>query len=196
MSTKFIVGLGNTGLEYSNTRHNIGFEILNGLKSFYENSEQINENSIKKIKARILSIPNKKLYLIYPKTYMNASGIAVRALIDWYKIDNLQNSLLIVYDDISLPLGQMRLVSKGGAGGQRGIESIIEHLSGNKEFNRLKFGIGPDPGGELRSKYVLSKFKVDEKEILAKTLSKAIESLTLFVDGHSMGDLMNKFNGS
>ncbi len=195
MNSKFIIGLGNIGNEYTDTRHNAGFAILNALKNHYESQEQIHTVSVKKLKSQIFSIPSKKIYLVYPQTYMNLSGFAVRALIDWYKISNLKN-LVIVHDDIALPLGQIRWVAKGGAGGQHGIESIIEHLGGNKEFNRLKFGIGPDPGGEKRSKYVLGKFRDDEKEILNKSLNKALKSLNLFLQGSSMSDLMNEFNVS
>lgn len=196
MKTKFIIGLGNIGNQYEKTRHNIGFEILNNLKAYLEQKNfSFEEKKIKKIQAKIFFCSDLKLYLIYPQTYMNNSGLAVRTLIGWYKITDLKN-LLIVYDDISLVLGRLKWVLEGGAGGQHGIESIIENLGGKKFFPRLKFGIGSDPGGDKRANYVLSSFKNDELSIAEKSIKIALESIELFItEKCDLSQIMNKFNG-
>jgi PTH1 family peptidyl-tRNA hydrolase len=195
MSLKFIIGLGNPGKEFKNTRHNIGFELLDELINYYQaKALQVIQGDAKKLKSKTAQIPDKKLLLVYPQTFMNLSGQAVRAVIDWYKITDLSN-IVVVHDDVSLSLGQMRLIENGGAGGQHGIESIIEHLGGNKNFRRLKFGVGPDPGGDKRSQYVLGRFPEDQQTLLVKSQKQALECLTLFVEGSNYSDLMNKFNG-
>lgn len=196
MKNKFIVGLGNIGNQYLKTRHNIGFEILNNLQEYLKQKNfTFEEKKQKKIQAKIFFCFELKLYLIYPQTYMNNSGLAVKALIDWYKIADLKN-LLIVYDDISLPLGRLKWAIEGGAGGQHGIESIIENLGGKKFFPRLKFGIGPDPGGDKRANYVLSCFRDDELPIAEKLIKISLESIELFMAGKDdLNQIMNKFNG-
>jgi PTH1 family peptidyl-tRNA hydrolase len=125
---------------------------------------------------------------------MNLSGQAVRALIDWYKIDDLKK-LLVIHDDVALPLGKMKWVANGGAGGQHGIESIIEHLGGNKEFTRLKFGIGPDPGGDRRSNYVLSKFPAEHNDLLEKSIKASVDGVMLFLQNASLNKIMDTYNG-
>ncbi len=192
MNKFVIVGLGNKGEKYNNTRHNIGFQILDELiielkKQGYLFKEEIS----KKLKSKIIS--NNNLIFIYPLTYMNNSGEAVRAVLDWYKIKNL-NNLCIIHDDISLDLGRIKWVKSRGAGGQHGIESIIQHLQ-SKDFIRLRFGIGPDPGGENRSTYVLNKFLSTEIELLNKTLNLALKSLKEYLKQEkSLETIMNEFN--
>jgi peptidyl-tRNA hydrolase, PTH1 family len=195
MKAKFIVGLGNPGQEYKGTRHNIGFEILDALTEVLKQSgEQLVEASSKKLYSKTISFPVSKTTLIYPQTFMNLSGRAVRAIYDWYKLKDLSN-FLVIHDDLSLPVGQMRWVTHGGAGGQHGVESIIEYFGGSKLFARLKFGIGPDPGGEKRSQYVLSQFDNLEKPILNKTINSALEALTLFIQEKPFTEIMNRYNG-
>lgn len=195
MQTKLIVGLGNPGEKYKNTRHNVGFEVLDRLINDLDpNGIESKENLSKKLQSKVVSINSVGLVLIYPQTYMNLSGKAVRAALDWYKIKDLKQ-LLIVHDDVSLPLGKIRWVVNGGAGGQHGIESTIQHLSGRKDFQRLKFGIGPDPGGDRRSKYVLERFPSKEQDLLDKSLLLATKSIKSFVDGKSVEEIMNEYNG-
>ena len=197
---KFIIGLGNPEDKFRGTRHNIGFEILDALIYRLNKdrlAEQISENTNKKLKSKIVSIQSQKLgefILLYPQTYMNLSGQAVRALIDWYKIDDLKK-LLVIHDDVALPLGKMKWVANGGAGGQHGIESIIEHLGGNKEFTRLKFGIGPDPGGDRRSNYVLSKFPAEHNDLLEKSVKASVDGVMLFLQNASLSKIMETYNG-
>ncbi len=197
---KFIIGLGNPEDKFRGTRHNIGFEILDALIYRLHKdrlAEQVSENTNKKLKSKIVSIQSQKLgefILLYPQTYMNLSGQAVRALIDWYKIDDLKK-LLVIHDDVALPLGKMKWVANGGAGGQHGIESIIEHLGGNKEFTRLKFGIGPDPGGDRRSNYVLSKFPAEHNDLLEKSIKASVDGVMLFLQNASLNKIMDTYNG-
>lgn len=209
-SLKVIVGLGNPGSEYKNTRHNIGFEILDELVSFLSSNileVQVSEQNAKKLRSKVISIKlpskfssekNKELVLVYPQTFMNLSGEALRAVLNWYKIppsDFNKNKLLIVHDDVSLPLGKFRWVSSGGAGGQHGIESVISHL-GTKDFPRLKFGIGPDPGGEKRAQFVLSKFSSEEILLLKKTIKLAVESICEYIlEEIQIDKIQAKFNG-
>jgi len=187
---KIIFGLGNPGLEYQHTRHNVGFMLLDRLQDILLSSEQRKEQLSSKLKSRLLSTSNT--ILVYPQTYMNLSGEAVRDVLNWYKITNTQN-ILVIHDDISLPLGRIRWVHSAGAAGQHGIESIIKHL-GTQNFPRLRFGIGPDPGGERRSAFVLGKFQ--DEELLKKSLSLAIESLKLYLqNNHDLKTIMNQYNG-
>lgn len=205
-SLKVIVGLGNPGSEYKNTRHNIGFEILDELINFLSSNfseAQVSEQNAKKLRSKIISIKffnkfSSELVLVYPQTFMNLSGEALRAVLNWYKIPQSgfnKNKLLIVHDDVSLPLGKFRWVSSGGAGGQHGIESVISHL-GTKDFPRLKFGIGPDPGGEKRAQFVLSKFSSEEILLLKKTIKLAVESICEYIlEEIQIDKIQAKFNG-
>lgn len=193
MKTKLIIGLGNPGEEYKNTRHNIGFTLLDALAESFDSNEVKSENS-KKLKSKIKTISSKQLILVYPQTFMNLSGEALSAALNWYKISDLKQ-LLILYDDVALPLGKIRWVAEGGAGGHHGIESSIQHLGGRKDFTRLKFGVGPDPGGDRRSTYVLQKFPPSEAELLQKCIQTSISSIHEFINGTNTQEIMNKYNG-
>lgn len=193
MKTKAIIGLGNLDPKYDNTRHNAGFEVVDSLAVLKEiGAEKFALN--KRLHAQIaLSIfIDIKLYLAKPITYMNESGKAALAIKNFYKIDFAD--LLIVHDDVSLPLGKIRLQKEGGAGGQHGVESIINCFSGQKGFSRLKIGIGPDPGGDLRSNYVLQKFSKNEREILGQILELATRACFMWLT-NGIDQTMNEFNG-
>ncbi|MDJ0626317.1 MAG: aminoacyl-tRNA hydrolase [Candidatus Caenarcaniphilales bacterium] len=200
MKTKLLVGLGNPGKQFENTRHNIGFALLDNLLQHFRHSidYEIKENESKKFYGKLVLVTSAnsstKLILLYPQTFMNLSGKSVKATLDWFKIKNLKQ-LLIIHDDVSLPLGKIRWTSNGGAGGQHGVESIIEHLAGQKGFNRLKFGIGPDPGGDRRSKYVLEKFTSKDEDLLNRSSTLALKSLIQFTDDKPVTEIMNEFNG-
>ncbi|MDX1919329.1 MAG: aminoacyl-tRNA hydrolase [Candidatus Caenarcaniphilales bacterium] len=193
MKTKLIVGLGNPGEEYKNTRHNIGFMLLDALAARFNNDE-VKSETAKKLKSKVKTISSRHLVLLYPQTFMNLSGEALRAALTWYKITDYKQ-ILVVYDDVALPLGKIRWVTEGGAGGHHGIESIIQQLGGCKDFTRLKFGVGPDPGGDRRSSYVLQKFPASELEKLERCIKTSVESINEFINEKKLQDIMNKYNG-
>lgn len=183
-----IVGLGNPKKEYVNTRHNIGFDIIDMIAEEYQISV-----ITRKHKAIIGKgiINGQKVLLAKPQTYMNLSGESVRELLDYYKIDE-ETELIIIYDDISLDVGQLRIRTKGSAGGHNGIKSIISHL-GHNVFQRIKIGVGEKPQGWDLADYVLDHFTTDENKIMGdcgKKVNKAVEIMV-------MGEIdiaMNQFN--
>lgn len=173
---QLIVGLGNPEPKYDHTRHNIGFEFVDRLASDWGVSLQEN----KKFQGHWAEVRRggKRLGLLKPTTYMNLSGQSLRAAIDWYKMP--PESVLVVYDDMDLPLGRLRLRLKGSAGGHNGIKSIISHL-GTEEFPRLRIGIGKTQfAGEKQTvSHVLGKFTPDEKPVLKSVLALAEEALAM-----------------
>ena len=170
-----IAGLGNIGDEYANTRHNIGFTVIDALARLSGVSFQ----SGRYADIARMRIKNKTLVLIKPHTYMNLSGKAVRYWLDNEKIP-LEN-LLVVVDDIALPPGQLRLRIKGGDGGHNGLTSIIEIL-GTEEFARLRFGIGNDFAKGFQTEYVLGKWTKAEEEMLVPKIEEAVEMIKSFVN--------------
>ena len=147
-----IVGLGNPGTEYAATRHNIGFDMVTYLSDKYRIPMSGKEG--KAIVGKGL-IEGQKVMLAQPQTYMNLSGESVRALMDYYKLS--EEDVIILYDDISMPVGQVRIRPKGSAGGHNGIKSIIQHL-GTQEFLRIKIGVGDKPVNGDLVKHVLGRF--------------------------------------
>lgn len=184
---KLIAGLGNIGDKYTFTRHNAGFMLID---SFALN-ENLNfrENSRLKCLMTNLRTPQDDYLLIKPTTFMNLSGEAVRAVIDYYKIDI--SDVLIVYDDLSLEIGKIRFRPNGSDGGHNGIKSVIQHL-GTKNVARLKIGIGPQPN--LPSEvFVLQNFSKEELDTLKGVLSKAKEGIQCYFK-EGMAAAQNKFN--
>lgn len=169
-----IAGLGNIGDEYANTRHNIGFNVLNVLARL----SGISFKTGRYADIARMRIKNKSLVLIKPSTYMNLSGKAVRYWLETEKIP-LEN-LLVVVDDIALPPGQLRLRMKGGPGGHNGLISIIETLE-TDEFSRLRFGIGNDFAKGFQTEYVLGKWTKVEEDIIIPKLPEAVEMIKAFV---------------
>jgi PTH1 family peptidyl-tRNA hydrolase len=181
-----IAGLGNIGDEYANSRHNIGFTVLNALARLSGVSFQ----SGRYADVARMRIKNKSLVMIKPSTYMNLSGKAVRYWLETEKIP--VENMLVVVDDIALPPGQLRLKLKGGDGGHNGLSSIIEILE-TEEFARLRFGIGNDFAKGYQTDYVLGKWTAKEEEILIPRLSEAVEMIRSYVlDGPEL--TMTKFN--
>jgi len=174
---KFIIGLGNPGKKYDNNRHNIGFLFIQEFAENYR-SNFVLKNKLKCNYAEIIS--NGVIYRMFmPITFMNNSGEAIRAIIDWFKVD--KNKLIIVVDDIDIPLGKIRVRKKGSSGGHNGLKSIINYLN-SKEFLRIRIGIGTPPLIEKDKKYntishVLGNFSKPEKLILNKVFCQIIESL-------------------
>jgi PTH1 family peptidyl-tRNA hydrolase len=175
-----IAGLGNIGAEYANTRHNIGFIVVDAMARLSGVSFQ----SGRYADIARVRIKNKHLILIKPSTYMNLSGKAIRYWLDTENIP-LEN-LLVVVDDLALPSGQLRLRMKGGPGGHNGLISIIETL-GTEEFARLRFGIGSDFPKGYQTEYVLGKFSSEEEELLVPKISDAVEMIKTFVLTESRG---------
>ena len=180
---KLIVGLGNVGENYCITRHYAGFMLLDKLA--LDNNFSFREES--KLKC-FLAKSNDVMY-IKPTTFMNLSGEAVRAVMDYYKID--VKDILIVYDDIALDLGRLRFRANGSDGGHNGIKSIISHV-GTKEFDRLKFGIGPQPNIPSEN-YVLQNFTKDQLDTLKESLKRADEAIKFYLE-NDIQKAQNKFN--
>ena len=170
-----IVGLGNPGREYRNTRHNAGFWVLDSL------ANRLGE-SFTRVQSRALVTKSvyeqNRLILAKPQTYMNESGQAVGSLIRFYKVP-VQN-IMIVYDDVDLPFGTIRIRPGGGSAGQKGMSSIIEKL-GINGFPRLRIGIGRPPGKLNAAAYVLQEFSKQEEKQITETVDKAVEAILSFV---------------
>ncbi len=180
---KLIAGLGNIGDKYCFTRHNAGFMVLDKLA--FDNNFSFREES--KLKC-FLAKSNDIIY-IKPTTFMNLSGEAVRAVMDYYKID--VKDILIVYDDIALDLGRIRFRANGSDGGHNGVKSVIKHV-GTKEFDRLKIGIGPQPNIPSEN-YVLQNFPKDQIETLKDVLKKSDEAIKFYLE-NDIQKAQNKFN--
>ena len=185
---KVIVGLGNPTDQYKGTRHNVGFMAIDRIAE--ANHININQH---KFKAMVGSgfIGGSKVLLVKPLTYMNLSGESLRPIMDFYKVD--LSDILVIYDDISLEPGMLRLRTKGSAGGHNGMKSIIKHLGGDT-FPRIRVGIGGEkhPGQDLAD-YVLGHFKDDEKELLSDALDKAEKAAELFAQDE-FAEAMNKYS--
>ncbi|MGA0900355.1 MAG: aminoacyl-tRNA hydrolase [Luteolibacter sp.] len=170
MSFKLIAGLGNPGRQYENTRHNIGFMLLDRLV----NTEGASFNHVMRFQADMAKLADGS-WLTKPQCFMNLSGRSIQQVMNFFKVE--PEDLLVVYDDASLDLGTLRFREKGSAGGHNGIKSIIEHL-GTQEFARLKIGIGASGPGDMSS-HVLGKFRDDEATLLENTLARALDAVQL-----------------
>lgn len=187
-NTFLIVGLGNPGREYKDTRHNVGFMLIDRL------SVRLNARLTRmQAKALVGSVnyEDDKLILAKPQTYMNLSGQSIQGLARFYKIP-LEN-MIVAHDDLDLPFGTLRIRPGGGPGGQKGIASAIERL-GTKDFRRLRIGIGRPPGRMDPADYVLQNFATSDAILLSEIIDRAADAvLTLIAEG--LNAAMNKFNG-
>lgn len=183
-----IVGLGNPGEKYLNNRHNVGFQCLKHLAD--RHGMRFDE---KLGKARIATgtIGGQRVVLAKPFTFMNLSGEAVSALARWYKIEP-STRLLVVYDELDLPFGTLRLRQNGSAGGHNGMKSIIQQLGG-QNFARLRFGIGRPPAGWEVINFVLGNWNPEESKALPDLYDRAADAIELTV-GESLVKAMNRFN--
>jgi peptidyl-tRNA hydrolase, PTH1 family len=184
---KLIVGLGNPGPEYARTRHNMGFIGIDSLADAL--SIRVDKSKFQSLVGETV-VKGEKVVLAKPLTYMNLSGQAVRAMFDWYKPE-LQE-FVVLFDDMDIPLGQIRLRMKGSAGGHNGIKSIIQHL-GTQEFYRIKMGIGRPKEGFDVIKHVLSTFLKEEIPFVEESVKKTVDA-TLFFLENSFELTMNRFN--
>ncbi len=172
-----IVGLGNPGRQYENTRHNAGFMAIDALAEKYGISVDT-----KKHKALIGKgvIAGRKVTLAKPQTFMNASGESVRTLVDYYKISE-EDELIVIYDDISLDVGTLRIRKKGSAGGHNGMKSILSHL-GHDVFQRVKIGVGEKPKGWDLADYVLGTFSKAEKQLIEECLPRVCHGVEIMLE--------------
>jgi PTH1 family peptidyl-tRNA hydrolase len=182
-----IIGLGNPTREYQATRHNIGFDVITQIADDYNIS--LDTKKHKAICGKGM-INGEKIVLAKPQTYMNLSGESVRELVDFYKV--LPQEIIVIYDDISLEVGQLRLRKQGSAGGHNGIKSIIAHL-GTQEFSRIKVGVGDKPEGWDLADYVLSRFAEAEQPIIRDAIKNSSEAVkTIITEGFDAA--MNIYN--
>ena len=183
-----IAGLGNPTLEYKGTRHNVGFEVIKVLDDRFD--IEMDALKHKAVFGRGM-IESNKVILAMPQTYMNNSGESIRELADYYKAD-IESELIVVYDDINLSPGQIRIRKEGSAGGHNGMKSIISHL-GSDKFMRVRVGVGEKPKGYDLADYVLGHFTDNERELMDTAFIDAANSIvTIMNDGVEAA--MNTFN--
>lgn len=182
-----IVGLGNPGSRYDNTRHNVGFDAVDHLA---------NKHSIKisKLKHKALigegSIDGKKIILVKPQTFMNLSGESVREIIEWYKVP--VSRMIIIYDDIDLELSKVRVRPKGSAGTHNGMRSIIYHVQSD-EFPRVRIGISRPPQGWNLADFVLSKFSLEDRKLVDEGVNNAVQAVESVIKS-GVDAAMNRYN--
>lgn len=185
---KLIIGLGNPGKKYQGSKHNIGFETVDEVA--FQLGVAFNKSKFEAVYAEG-RIGTEKIILIKPQTYMNLSGRSVRPWMDYYNLT--EEDIVVVYDDMDLPPGKIRLRQKGSAGGHNGLKSIIQHL-GTQEFNRVKIGVGrPRPGQDVISN-VLSGFKKEEQDVVQESIKATSDAVEYWCEGYSFQDTMSKFN--
>ncbi len=181
---KLIVGLGNPGKKYQNSKHNIGFIALDS----YAESNKLKYKKSVKFTSEL--VQTGEAILLKPKTYMNLSGSAVRRVCDYYKID--PSDVLVIFDDLNLPFAKIRLRSTGSAGGHNGIKSIISSIY-TEDFKRLRVGIGRDSDVDMKD-YVLSDFNKSETKQLASLQTDISNIIDAFIAGNDFEKLMNQYN--
>ena len=185
MSFSLIVGLGNPGRQYEDTRHNVGFMLLDRLAA----AEGVAFQSVPKWQSHLAKLPGSGTILLKPQTFMNLSGRAIQQILSFYKWSAAD--MLVTYDDVALPLGSLRFREKGSAGGHNGIKSILQHL-GTDAFPRLKLGIGSSQPGEMVG-HVLGKFAPDEKPLLEIMLATAMDAVQ-FSRSQGIAAAANRFH--
>lgn len=185
---KLIVGLGNPGREYALTRHNAGFMVIDRLAGSL--GAPVDKKMFKALVGQGL-ISGQKVIMAKPQTYMNLSGEAVAPILNWYKLE--ASDLLVIYDDLDLPPGRLRLRPGGGAGGHKGVQSIIQQL-GTDNFTRIRVGIGrPEEPGYDTADFVLGRFNLQEAELIDQALTVAVEALRCII-GEGLDYAMNLYN--
>ncbi|MEA5462952.1 aminoacyl-tRNA hydrolase [Leptothoe sp. PORK10 BA2] len=192
---KLLVGLGNPGQKYERTRHNIGFEIIDNLAKAW--SVPLSDN--KRFQGHVAetrAASGDRLILLKPSTYMNLSGQSVRSVLDWYKLQPIH--VLVIYDDMDLPIGKLRMRMSGSAGGHNGMKSIISHL-GTQDFPRLRLGISRVDGADKQANravvgHVLGKFAPDERKVVDAAINLAGEAIE-FSLGKGIERAMSLYNG-
>ena len=185
---KMIVGLGNPGRDYEHTRHNVGFDVLSVLAEKLDVKPGMWKAEHRAHTARAM-IGTEKVILVKPQTFMNLSGEAVRALNDYYKLNGLED-LIVISDDVAIPTGHIRIRAKGSAGGHNGLKNIIQHMGGDG-FVRLRVGVG-GPGNDMVD-HVLGHFSSEDSKIMQEAFDKAADAVCCIVtDG--IDKAMTRFN--
>lgn len=185
---KMIIGLGNPGKQYEKTRHNVGFQVIDEL------SARLPITAIQSKFGGMYTVvhrPEGKVMLVKPLTYMNLSGECVRPLIDYFDID--VEDIVVLYDDLDIAPGTIRLRQKGSAGGHNGMKSLIAHL-GTDQFNRIRIGVGRPVGSMKVADYVLAPFGKDEKPLIEDMVKKSASACEAWLS-KPFNDVMNNFNG-
>ena len=187
---KLIVGLGNPGLEYRDTRHNVGFMVVDALVDRWRVADQWREKfealQIKTVRG------DEQVIIAKPLTFMNLSGQAVQALAGFYKIEPAD--VFIVTDDVALPLGRLRARREGGAGGHNGLKSIIQSLA-TQAFPRMRVGVGRGDGQRDLADHVLGRFEADERDTVSAAVLRAADATEMFLS-EGIGRVMNAFNAA
>ena len=186
---KLIIGLGNPGKPYEHTRHNIGFDVIDELANRW--NAPLNQSKFNGMYASVHR-PEGKVILLKPLTYMNLSGESVRPLMDYFDIE--VEDIIVIYDDLDLETGKLRLRAKGSAGGHNGIKSLIQHL-GTQEFNRIRVGVNRPPAGMKVADYVLSKFSKDDQVVVKEAIDKSCDAVETALKKPFL-EVMNQFNGA
>lgn len=182
-----IAGLGNPTKQYEGTRHNVGFETIDRIAA--ENGIAVETRKHKAL-CGMGYMDGEKVILAKPQTFMNLSGESIRALVDFYKVE--PENIIIIYDDISLDVGQLRIREKGSAGGHNGIKNIIAHL-GTQEFPRIKVGVGEKPQGWDLADYVLGRYNAEDRKMIDAAQKDAADAVKLMVAG-DVKTAMNRYN--
>lgn len=185
----FIVGLGNPTKQYEHTRHNIGFDVIDAIANKY--NIHISDKSHKALCGKGI-IEGTKVVLAKPQTFMNLSGESVAELINYYKLDP-ETELLVIFDDISLDPGNLRIRKKGSAGGHNGIKNIIAQ-TGTQNFMRIKVGVGEKPKGWDLADFVLGRFDKGDRELVESAIAHAVTATEMILRGE-IDQAMNDFNG-
>jgi peptidyl-tRNA hydrolase, PTH1 family len=185
---KLIVGLGNPGIEYQFTPHNLGFLTIDRLAN--DGGVEVRNRNCRALTARAV-LEEQQVLLAKPETYMNLSGMAVRELVEKYEADPAKD-LIVVYDELDLPLGKIRVRQRGGSAGHNGMESIIGAL-GSQEFLRIRLGIGPEKKVSDGAKYVLAPFRKSQLKLVDEILETASEAVKVILREGSAA-AMNRFN--
>ena len=183
-----IAGLGNPTREYEGTRHNVGFDVIDRLAARYNI-----DVDVKKHRALIGKgmIAGQKVILAKPQTYMNLSGESIRSILDYYKVDP-ETELIVIYDDISLDVGKLRIRAKGSAGGHNGIKNIIA-MTGTQNFMRIKVGVGEKPKGWDLADYVLGRFDTQNRKLVDEAQERACKAVEMILS-EGVDAAMNEFN--
>lgn len=184
---KMVIGLGNPGKQYEHTRHNIGFKVIDRL------AEQLGATTMQSKFNGMYTVihrPEGKVMLVKPLTYMNLSGECVRPLMDYYDVD--VEDIIVLYDDLDFPPGELKLRQKGSAGGHNGIKSLIAHL-GTDQFKRVRLGVGRPTNGMKISDYVLADFGKDEATVIESMIDKGADASIDFLKKPFL-EVMNSYN--
>jgi len=184
---KLVVGLGNPGKKYAGTRHNVGFDVLAEIAARFNGGKPKDRFESEAVE---IFIGTEKVLLLAPQTFMNASGRSVRLAVDFFQLP--LTDLMVVLDDLNLPVGKLRIRASGSAGGQKGLENIIQQLH-TPEFARLRIGIDPPPANQNTADYVLSRFGKNDGEAVKTAVHRAADAIEAWVR-HGLSPTMNQFN--